>query len=472
MLETEEHDVAGELSDSVGLRRIRVVQALHHSLLVEFDGAALDVDTDCQVRLGGGDRWIELGPCRYFPHSKALHRRATDAAPWPGQGRIVPLSTVIDFRSLVERGLVVPLAERTRQLPLLLRRKDQVSPGFRAFTSDLAYDLQVFRSLLDQVDRSLQGEPAAVAEVVRGVAVEQQWSSFCALFDDGLTRLEGFAAGFDKRENELHGFYFRKHMWDLILCSGFIARTNLKPRGYAGDSEMMRMIYEDGFDGPTIFSRFMHCHPVKTAAAQAVRNRRALLGSLIGAHVADVANRPGHVVKVMSVACGPAREIADLVTSPELAQQLAFTLVDQDAEALGQAEEMVTAIAARVGVPLNVKTVRDSVRTVLRQPDLAARWGRFDFIYSMGLFDYLVGPVAQTLLAKLYDLLEPGGEIVIGNFHVGNPTRVYMEYWMDWVLFYRNEEEMLALADALPGARARISFEETKSQMFLHVTRG
>ena len=59
----------------------------------------------------------------------------------------------------------------------------------------------------------------------------------------------------------------------------------------------------------------------------------------------------------------------------------------------------------------------------------------------------------------------------MGNFHVANPTRTYMEYWMDWVLLYRSEAEMLELASELPGAHASVVFEDTGSQMFLCVRR-
>jgi len=40
---------------------------------------------------------------------------------------------------------------------------------------------------------------------------------------------------------------------------------------------------------------------------------------------------------------------------------------------------------------------------------------------------------------------------------------------MDWVLVYRDEADFLDLAKDLPGARAELSFEGTRSQMFLHV---
>ncbi len=106
---------------------------------------------------------------------------------------------------------------------------------------------------------------------------------------------------------------------------------------------------------------------------------------------------------------------------------------------------------------------------MLRGAAALERWGKFGFLYSMGLFDYLTAPVAKVVLRSLYSLLEPGGELVIGNFHVHNPTQLYMAYWMDWVLLYRSEAEMLALAEGLEGAEAKVVFEDTGSQMFLCV---
>jgi hypothetical protein len=44
-----------------------------------------------------------------------------------------------------------------------------------------------------------------------------------------------------------------------------------------------------------------------------------------------------------------------------------------------------------------------------------------------------------------------------------------MDYWMDWTLLYRSEEELLLLTEDLPGAEPEVSFEETGSQMFLCV---
>ena len=78
-------------------------------------------------------------------------------------------------------------------------------------------------------------------------------------------------------------------------------------------------------------------------------------------------------------------------------------------------------------------------------------------------------PVARAVLIKLYELLAPGGTLLLSNFHPRNPSRVYMEYWMDWAIYYRDEAEFLELASDLPDADVSLTTEDTGSQMFLQV---
>ena len=59
--------------------------------------------------------------------------------------------------------------------------------------------------------------------------------------------------------------------------------------------------------------------------------------------------------------------------------------------------------------------------------------------------------------------------MVIGNFHISNPSKYYMEYWCDWVLFHRTEEDLRGLLKDIPSESASIIFEKTGSQMFLKI---
>jgi extracellular factor (EF) 3-hydroxypalmitic acid methyl ester biosynthesis protein len=87
----------------------------------------------------------------------------------------------------------------------------------------------------------------------------------------------------------------------------------------------------------------------------------------------------------------------------------------------------------------------------------------------MGLFDYLTPPVAKAVIGKLYHILNVGGKMVISNFHICNASRYYMEYWLDWVLYYRTEQEFRDLLKSVNSAVTSIVFEDTGNQMFMQV---
>ncbi len=253
------------------------------------------------------------------------------------------------------------------------------------------------------------------------------------------------------------------------MCSPFMRRTNLKPRGYSGDSKMMRMLYVNDYEGDTTFSKLMHKHPLEHPAARAVRHRRRLITQMLCELRNNYLVSPEKKLKVLSVACGSAFEMQDILLSPEDCEKYHFTLLDQDRYALYEAAILADQMEKQLGAKVYVDYLNESVRTMLATRQLTERWGQFDFIYSMGLFDYLTPPVAAAVLGKLYQILKPGGNMLIGNFHVSNPSRCYMEYWLDWVLYYRTEEEFISLLGDAPSAKASVFFEDTRSQMFLHV---
>lgn len=459
-------EIAGEL---LGLDRpvpVQILKAAPHTLFVKFARDSVPA-TDMEfasLKLQVRSREVALGRCRYLPHNTVRARRKSDP-PLFGDGRLAFLDEVYDFSALPRSGMVVELKKQLEQLPVLWNRKKEILPAFREYVGELVYDLQVYRSVFDEVDRNLADEPPEVRAEVHGAVCATEYPAFKAIFDRNLDELGRQVRTFSKEEHERHGFYLRKHVWDLIRASEFLLRTNLKPRGYAGDSQMMRMLYENNFRGPTIFARFMHLHPVQSAAAQAVRNRIGLLSERI-AEASARKTAPGPL-KFMSVACGPAWELSRLISDREDLDRYAITLLDQDPEALGEARALVSRIEELHGRPLQATFIQESVRTMLRTPNLHEHWGRFHFLYSMGLFDYLTAPVAKVVLKAMYGLLEPGGELVVGNFHVGNRTRTYLEYWMDWVLLHRTEDEMRELASGLEGAEVSVIFENTESQMFL-----
>lgn len=463
-------EVRGELERAGARHPIRVDRAHAHSLIVTFEDPAaapsgpLHYD---RLTLSLGDQTLQLGSCLFDGMARPA-RRQGDPPLEVGDGRLVFDQSIYDFRLLLRTGRISELSQRVRHLPVVLSRQVSVKPAFRALVSSILYDLQVFRALFDDVDRNLLAEPPESREQVRALAVAQHFDAFCQFFDARLDEL-GQKVRHDPRDVQaLHGFFLRKQMWDLIATSEFLLRTNLKPRGYAGDSQMMRMIYDDAFVGPSVFARFMHRHPLRTPAAQAVRNRCGIVAQAMRRARERVAPRRA---RVLSVACGPAQELHEVLRTPADLDGYAFTLLDQDELALDEARATVAGLETGLRGHAELSLRRESVRTMLSAHDPYDQRGQFDLIYSMGMFDYLTQPVAVAVLRKLYDQLAPGGTLLVGNYHPSNPTRTYMEYWMDWVLCYRTEEELRALSRGLPGARTECFMEDARCQLFLEVTR-
>ncbi|MGH7126381.1 MAG: hypothetical protein ACREFI_18545, partial [Stellaceae bacterium] len=296
----------------------QVVWARPNSLVVAFDKGEDPPRSGMpfsEAALDLGGNWVTLGSCRFESGDAMPRRRKEDPPSDVPIGRLVFKDRIYDFSGLLPRRAISDLQQRVNNLPLAWNRRHAISNEFRAFVADLLFDLQVYRSVFEELDARLQGESPQTRSELQALAREQEYPRFRIWFDERVQELERLTAPLSRAQSEQHGFYFRKQMRDFILSSELLARTNAKPRGYAGDSEVMRLIYANDFRGPTIFSQFMHKYPLELAAAQAVRNRRKLVGEWARERVLKhTAQNP---VRILSVACGPAEELQEILRSPE-----------------------------------------------------------------------------------------------------------------------------------------------------------
>jgi extracellular factor (EF) 3-hydroxypalmitic acid methyl ester biosynthesis protein len=431
------------------------------SLHIAFEGGARLADGTVLdwVELEAEHR-VRLGRCRFA---------AEGGAATGGMGRLVFLDDVYDCRSLVREGRFMDLRGFFQNLPLVLAQRERIRSEFKEYCARLAYELSVYKRFFDEQDRIIAEEPAEVAHAAREALLRTEGRRFLAFLDSKIAELDALVHDYTHEEHERHGFYLRRVLWPYLMAGEFLRRSNLKPRGYAGDAEMMMMAYENAYVGTYVFNQLMHKHGVETRAAEAVRSRRRLVPRMLReATERSPARSPGGF-HVLSLAAGPASELEEIVRDAADAERLDLTLLDQDPFALDLARETVRRVEASRGSRLTVRYVQDSVRTMIRTRDLGRALGRHHFVYSMGLFDYLSTPVARAVLAKTWDVVLPGGTLLVGNFHSSTPTRYHMAYWGDWSLWYRTEEAFLSLADGLDHASAQIEFDETGCQMFLRL---
>ncbi len=348
---------------------VRAAYASKYSLWVDLDGAPAGTEVD-NLELCVGDRTIQIGPCRIL----------SDQRPEGSGRRLVSVERIHNFEKLYFHSKIETLESTVLNLSLILGYKNRIDPGFGSYVSDLTYDLNVYLHMLDQMDLDCRDEPPSVAQVIQRSIISGPGAGLREYLDEQRRLLERVVAGFSEAEHEHHGFYFRRQLWNILLRAPIMARTNVKPRGYNGDSEMMRMIYLNDYQGESTFGRILHKYSVDQSAAQAVRNRRQVVADMLHRYIEAGEVPTTEKLRVRSVACGPAFEVRDILRTAEDCARIHFSLFDQDQQALLEAAGLVSEIETSLQADVSVDFIRESVRTMLVTRALQERWGQFHFI--------------------------------------------------------------------------------------------
>jgi extracellular factor (EF) 3-hydroxypalmitic acid methyl ester biosynthesis protein len=122
----------------------------------------------------------------------------------------------------------------------------------------------------------------------------------------------------------------------------------------------------------------------------------------------------------------------------------------------------------------HLEFTKKSVVQMLRGRSKVAVGGtnHYDFVYCAGLFDYLPDSVCRQLVGVFYDMLAPGGLLVVTNVEPSNPIRHWLGYILDWHLIYRNAKQMMQLAPAdLAAEDSRVRADPTGVNLFLEIRR-
>lgn len=253
---------------------------------------------------------------------------------------------------------------------------------------------------------------------------------------------------------------FLQHPLTQVLHEDPFTRHSFeKPRGYAGDAELIDYMYNyrQPFSDTTELGRQIFDYTTNTPAPRSVRERQQIVANLIDELALSV-DQP----RLLSIACGHLREasLSKAVKENRIGEYIAF---DQDPLSL----ELVN----REFSQHNVRTVQSSIRALLNRK---AKFDNLDFVYSAGLFDYLVQPVAKKLTHTMFKMLKPGGRMLVANFAPCLRDIGYLETFMQWNLIYRTEAEFLAVASDIPQseiAAQRHYWDSVGSVIYLEITK-
>jgi CRP-like cAMP-binding protein/SAM-dependent methyltransferase len=256
------------------------------------------------------------------------------------------------------------------------------------------------------------------------------------------------------------GALLQTELLPFVLMTSTAERFYSKPRGYAGDYFTIERIYQNQPSGAgrlgAVFDRLF----LEAPASVAVRNRRPLIVEEIKKTLAQKRTGPA---RVLSLACGPAREITDVYASLTEKTKLVATLLDIDLQALAFVADWRDKAGLKTKIQLlNANLIQLALgRASLDIPPQ-------DLVYSIGLIDYFDERLVIKMLDFIYKVLAPGGRVILGNFHIRNPSRAIMDFLLEWHLVHRTEEDMDRLFEksAFRRKSTNIRFEPQGVNMF------
>jgi extracellular factor (EF) 3-hydroxypalmitic acid methyl ester biosynthesis protein len=251
-----------------------------------------------------------------------------------------------------------------------------------------------------------------------------------------------------------------------VLCRGWmIERARHKPRGYAGDYELLGRMYRntrcDDRLGSLIDRYFQ-----EDAAPIAVRNRMRLMRDWI---VEAVRERPAVKVAVVGSAFGLEVRDALLDLAPHERAQVAITLLDLDPAAISFARQQVADLLR----PEQLVAESVNLFRLPRRPQLAAPLTGVDLLLCPGIFDYLDDVAAEEMLRLFWNVLAPGGRMTVMQLAPHNPSRALMEWIGNWHLIYRDEAEFRQVVTSaeIPAAASLFGAEPLGVDLYVTATK-
>lgn len=400
---------------------------------------------------------------RVKPSSAALDRARVAVALTSG---FLDLPDMIrrDEEGRLRRELSVGAEEVHRQVP----------GPYREEVARAVYFAQYYKRTLGRHESRLRAAGSGAAERLRelretaATALGPRWNELeRAASQAALAFLD------DARALRAAKEFTESSLTQLLLGAPFQRRSYMKPLGYPGDYQIMLYAYANGFEGETVFDQVFHKLLAEHPLANGVRTRKDFIVALKRHELARARERGDDPFRVTSLGCGPAREVADFIArhAPWSGQSI-WTLIDQEEETLSVAYRDGQRALAQAGAVGELNCLNLSFGQLLADVSLLNRAPAQDFVYSVGLFDYLREERAQALVLALYERLKPGGLLAVGNALSPNLHFWTLEFLLDWTLLYRTKAEMVRLAARLPdGAEVSVATEPGDAYHFLLVRR-
>jgi hypothetical protein len=247
----------------------------------------------------------------YRGSAKIEHRNATD------QGLRLGLSlhsTGADLHTLHRTCARLAFRHRWRWLNSRLGRASVepelatpplneagLRPSFVVWVRQVRHYLKEVHAFLDETERQARAEDL----ITRRETLEDAFAEACPEIVD---RMHVFTEELNQQvsligENERadHIRFVRDQLHEYFLLCPFLHRAYHKPLGYAGDYELMNMLYRPESEGDTLFAKVLNTRYKREPAARATINRIGYINRLV---IDCIERSEAERVRVANIGCG------------------------------------------------------------------------------------------------------------------------------------------------------------------------
>ena len=380
---------------------------------------------------------------------------------------IEPRNRIFDVDLIEGEETLEQVKQYSQHLIERHERYAKIDPKFKAIVADMHGFLSEYKNFLESPMVALLGRERPWPEILENVK-----AGFCERMDSYFKELEKIGHTPERTEDDQRTYtaYFQGHILPFLLSSSLWHRIYFKPLGYPGDYEIMRLIKENAYEGPTLFSQLLNKFALEATLAQANRNRIKFLSN----RIAEIVENSGlQRVEILSIACGPALEIERLLQDhKDLGDRISLTLLDQDISTLRCAQENLYRNRILYDSKMELSFLHKSIGGFLREiTKKKNKIGKYHLIYIFGLFDYFDDKTCKFCLKHTSKLLHEEGTILLSNYSLDNHhDRTFVEFGGEWYMIYRDKQQMFQLCKGLGNVKdVTVKEDETGVIKFLEL---
>ena len=271
----------------------------------------------------------------------------------------------------------------------------------------------------------------------------------------------------------VHRSYFQQMLHPLVEEIVEINRhIYRKPLGYAGDYMVMNYIYDyhkERYLGSSSYEMLINDYTCNIPISRSNIARKEFFKGKILETIKTKDN-----ARIMSVGCGPLRELIELLKEETIIKPFTFKCVDFEKGAIDYVKKALEEIDRERKQFLSIEYFHQNIIDIIKNREIKEKIKGQDLVYCSGVIDYLRDKIAARLVRELFQLLRNRGVLIICNAALkGSSHRAYYEMLGEWNMFHRTKDAVLNWTKDLKKVQ-KIVFEkppECNKYLFLKVTK-